>query len=50
MKQPDEVGEAAREHRLDEVGKSPVKRAKGVLICLQTVDNLRNSWLVGVSF
>jgi hypothetical protein len=47
---PDEVGEAAREHRPDEVGKSPVKPAKGFLIGLQTAENLRQSCLVGVSF
>jgi hypothetical protein len=46
----DEVGEAAREHRPDKVGKSYVTLAKGVLISLQTAENLRQSCLVGASF
>jgi hypothetical protein len=36
---PDEVSEAAREHRRDEVGKSP---AKGFLAGLQTAEDLRH--------
>jgi hypothetical protein len=47
---PDEVGEAAREHRPDEVGKSPAKPAKGFLIGGQTAENLRQSCLAGASF
>jgi hypothetical protein len=38
---PDEVGEAAREHRPDKVGKSSATLAKGFLIGLQTAENLR---------
>jgi hypothetical protein len=47
---PDEVSEAAREHHPDEVGKSPAKPPKGVLIGLQTAENLRQLCLVGVAF
>jgi hypothetical protein len=47
---PDEVSESAREHRPDEIEKSPAKPAKGVLIGLQTAENLRQSCLVGASF
>jgi hypothetical protein len=38
---PNNVSEAAREHGADEVGQSPAKPAKGVLIGLQTAENLR---------
>jgi hypothetical protein len=38
---PDEVSEAAREHRPDEVGKSSATIAKGVMIGLQTAEDLR---------
>jgi hypothetical protein len=34
LKPPDEIGEATLEHRPEEVGKSPVKPATGVLIGL----------------
>jgi hypothetical protein len=47
---PDEVGEAAREHRPDEVEKSSATLAKGVLIGPQRAENLRQSCLVGASF
>jgi hypothetical protein len=38
---PDNVSEAAREHRPDEVGKSAANPAKGFLIGLQTAENLK---------
>jgi hypothetical protein len=47
---PDEVSEAAREHGPDKVGKSSATLAKGVLIGLQTAENLSQSCLVGASF
>jgi hypothetical protein len=47
---PDEISETAREHRQDEVRKSPAKPAKGVLIRVQTAENLRQLCLVGASF
>jgi hypothetical protein len=50
LKGSDQAGEAAREHRPGEVVKSHMKPAKGVLIGLQTAENLRQSCLVGVYF
>jgi hypothetical protein len=47
---PDEVGEAAREHRPDKVGKGPAKPAKGFLIGLQTASNVSQSCLAGRGF
>jgi hypothetical protein len=50
LKRPDEVGEVAHDHCPDEFGKSSVKPAKGVLNGVKTAENLRISYLVGVSF
>jgi hypothetical protein len=46
----DEASEEAREHRPDKVGKSSAALAKGVLIGLQTRENLRQVCLAGGSF
>jgi hypothetical protein len=41
VKGPDEVGQVAREHRPDELGKTPVKLSKRFRIRHETAQNFR---------